>query len=103
MSTLFQDFRQGDGSETRPFGGLGLGLSYARRIAVAHRGEITATSRPDRGSTFVLTLPIAPAAVRPVGRANEPRSKTRPRTTKPGVIRKKVAAAKVPPRRRGSR
>ena len=103
MSTLFQDFRQGDGSETRPFGGLGLGLSYARRIAVAHRGEITATSRPDRGSTFVLTLPIAPAAVRPVGRANEPKSKTRPRTTKPGVIRKKVAAAKVPPRRRGSR
>ena len=104
MTNLFQDFRQGDGSETRTYGGLGLGLSYARRVALAHRGDITATSRgEDHGSTFALTLPVAPAAVRPVGRANEPKQKSRPRTTKPGVIRKKVAAAKVPPRRRGSR
>ncbi|MGH2794616.1 MAG: sensor histidine kinase, partial [Actinomycetota bacterium] len=110
MSTLFQDFRQGDGSETRAFGGLGLGLSYARRVAQAHRGEITATSHAGRGSTFVLTLPIAPAAVRPAGRAAEgktkPPVKGKTRTTtqpKPGVIRKKVAAARVPPRRKGAR
>lgn len=120
MGTLFQDFRQGDGSETRNFGGLGLGLSYARRVALAHRGELTATSEPGRGSTFTMTLPVAPAAVRSIPRAPEPRTgsgKKAPRRVqpkkpragaasakpKPNVIRKKVAAAKIPPRRKGSR
>ena len=119
MGTLFQDFRQGDGSETRPFGGLGLGLSYARRVALAHRGQITATSEPGRGSTFAVTLPIAPSAVRslaparPVGgkpaRTKKPagrRAQTPQRQTAASsrtVIRKKVAAAKVPPRRKRSR
>jgi signal transduction histidine kinase len=120
MGTLFQDFRQGDGSETRNFGGLGLGLSYARRVALAHRGEITATSEPGRGSTFTMTLPVAPAAVRSIrpgtttpgstkkkpARVVEPkkgRAGARPSKPKPDVIRKKVAAARVPPRRRRSR
>ncbi|MCI0347244.1 MAG: ATP-binding protein, partial [Chloroflexi bacterium] len=124
MGTLFQDFRQGDGSETRTFGGLGLGLSYARRVVLAHRGEITATSRPGAGSTFTVTLPVAPAAVRSLPRrARTPVSKpkaSRGATPKPRrgtgrkvrakkpaaartVIRKKVAAAKTPPRRRGRR
>ena len=105
MGRLFQDFRQGDGSETRTYGGLGLGLSYARRVAQAHRGEITAVSQEGRGSTFVLTLPVAPAAaVRPGEAKPKPPSKGRARTTtrsSSDVIRKKVAAARIPPRRRG--
>ncbi len=37
--------------------GLGLGLYYVRRIAAAHGGEITVTSRPGRGTTFTITIP----------------------------------------------
>lgn len=72
MAQLFQDFRQLDGSETRAYGGLGLGLAYARRVAVAHRGDILAESTPGRGSTFTLLLPLADigkgSASRPAGR-----------------------------------
>ncbi|MGH2726024.1 MAG: ATP-binding protein, partial [Actinomycetota bacterium] len=102
MGALFQDFRQGDGSETRTFGGLGLGLSYARRVVLAHRGEITASSRPGSGSTFVVTLPVAPAAVRSLPRGGRaPVSKGKPsRVDKPrrGTGRKtpkKPAAART--------
>src|SRR6202008_189389 len=67
---LFQDFRHLDGSETRSFGGLGPGLSYARRLAVAHNGDITVESEAGRGSTFSVVLPgaqplkVAPKAPR---------------------------------------
>jgi two-component system, OmpR family, phosphate regulon sensor histidine kinase PhoR len=121
MGSLFQDFRQGDGSETRAFGGLGLGLSYARRIALAHRGEISATSEPGRGSVFAITLPMAPALARSLprpaetrlgsatkkkpARRIEPKGRTRKTRPKPKstIIRKKVAAAKIPPRRKRPR
>jgi len=101
MGRLFQDFRQLDGSETRSYGGLGLGLSFARRVAIAHQGNITAISEPGEGSTFSVVLPAAhPAkATKPRGqRASEP---TRIRRTRPVTAprtaagRKKVAAAKA--------
>jgi PAS domain S-box-containing protein len=41
----------------RHFGGLGLGLFIARRIAEAHGGTISAHSRPGEGSTFTVLLP----------------------------------------------
>jgi signal transduction histidine kinase len=59
MPTLFQDFRQIDGSETRQFGGLGLGLAYVKRVADVHGGDVLASSTPGRGSTFSLVLPLA--------------------------------------------
>jgi signal transduction histidine kinase len=39
-------------------GGLGLGLSIARGIIQAHRGTISLTSQPGRGTTFVIRLPV---------------------------------------------
>ena len=40
--------------------GLGIGLSFARRIAQAHNGDVQCQSRPGRGSTFSIVLPVVP-------------------------------------------
>jgi PAS domain S-box-containing protein len=38
--------------------GTGVGLAICRKIVLRHNGEITATSQPNRGSTFLLLLPV---------------------------------------------
>lgn len=40
------------------FEGTGMGLAIVRKIAERHHGEVTARSKPGRGSTFLVTLPI---------------------------------------------
>jgi signal transduction histidine kinase len=59
---MFDRFRQGDSAATeRRYGGVGLGLAIAKELVEAHKGRIAAESPgAGQGSTFVVTLPIAP-------------------------------------------
>jgi two-component system sensor histidine kinase PilS (NtrC family) len=45
--------------------GSGLGLALVYRVIQDHRGQIEVKSRPGDGTTFTLTLPTAPEALRP--------------------------------------
>ena len=54
---LFERFYRGDMARSRP-GGLGLGLAITHELVKAHGGNILVSSAPDRGTTFLVELPI---------------------------------------------
>jgi signal transduction histidine kinase len=59
LPRLFERFYQADGSATRHYGGMGIGLALCRAIVQAHGGRIWAESRgADQGSTFYIALPL---------------------------------------------
>jgi two-component system, sensor histidine kinase and response regulator len=53
---LFVDFSRIKNEKTRHILGSGLGLSTLKKIVTLYKGEITAKSQPDAGSTFLVTL-----------------------------------------------
>jgi signal transduction histidine kinase len=57
MERIFDEFRQADGSATRRFGGVGIGLALSRQLARQLGGDVTVRSEPGRGSRFALALP----------------------------------------------
>jgi signal transduction histidine kinase/ActR/RegA family two-component response regulator len=60
LSSVFEVFRQADGSTTRMHSGLGLGLSIVKSLVEAHSGIVSVHSAgQDRGATFIVRLPIA--------------------------------------------
>jgi PAS domain S-box-containing protein len=56
---IFERFRQVDDTNTRRFGGSGLGLSIAKKIIELLGGKIWVNSELDKGSTFYFTLPFS--------------------------------------------
>jgi two-component system sensor histidine kinase BaeS len=63
---IFDPFFRGDRARSTDSGGIGLGLTVARMIALMNGGDIEAASAPGSGTTIALTLPtvqLAPSAV----------------------------------------
>jgi PAS domain S-box-containing protein len=66
LERVFDLFAQGERTLDRSEGGLGIGLTLAKRIVLLHGGTITAESEgPGKGSTFTVRLPRLRLEVRP--------------------------------------
>jgi signal transduction histidine kinase/ActR/RegA family two-component response regulator len=74
LTRLFRPFEQGSDEIVKRYGGLGLGLTIARSLLIAHGGEIAAQSDGlGRGATFILTLPfVVSKPVKPVLHSGTP-------------------------------
>ena len=73
LKTLFRPFAQASAEVARRYGGAGLGLVFVKRIAEAMGGDLAVESKPGRGTTFRLIVPVdridAQPPAEPGGRA----------------------------------
>lgn len=61
QARIFREFEQADETVARQHGGTGLGLAISDRLIRMMGGRIALSSRPGRGSTFEVTLPLRAA------------------------------------------
>jgi signal transduction histidine kinase len=59
LSRIFERFYQVDGTSTRRYAGIGLGLALVNEVVQAYGGTVTAESIVGEGSKFTVTLPVA--------------------------------------------
>lgn len=59
QARVFEQFFRVPTGDLHAVKGYGLGLHYARQVALAHGGTLTLRSQPGRGATFTLSLPLA--------------------------------------------
>ena len=58
LNMLFDSFAQGEGSRARLYGGCGLGLAIASKLAQVMGGNISVKSTIDEGSILTVTVPL---------------------------------------------
>jgi len=58
LTRVFERFYRVDKARSRELGGTGLGLAIVKHLAQAFGGNVTVTSRPTKGSTFTVQLPV---------------------------------------------
>jgi signal transduction histidine kinase len=58
LSSIFDSFRQGDGSATRSHGGIGIGLAFAKKLIEEMNGSLGVESTIGQGATFTVMLPV---------------------------------------------
>jgi signal transduction histidine kinase len=58
LDQIFTPFFQSDSSASRKFEGAGLGLAICKKLAMLMGGNISVVSRPERGSLFMLRIPV---------------------------------------------
>ena len=63
MSRIFEACAQSDVSDTRRFGGTGLGLTISRRLVRLMDGTIDLRSRPGEGTCATIDLPLRPVTL----------------------------------------
>lgn len=78
---LFEGFFQADATLARQYDGAGIGLAICGQLTALMGGDIEVDSRPGKGSTFTLGLPLPQVRApprQPAGPAPEPRQRLRP-------------------------
>jgi signal transduction histidine kinase len=58
LSEIFEPYHQLDGSSTRHYGGIGLGLALVKRIIEAHGSHVTVSSETGKGTLIQFQLPV---------------------------------------------
>lgn len=78
---VFERFYRADQARSRRTGGTGLGLAIVKHAVQRHGGEVRLWSRPGKGSTFTIRLPLIPPPddqVQPKRRRKKKRSTPAP-------------------------
>ncbi|NLA24922.1 MAG: HAMP domain-containing histidine kinase [Bacteroidales bacterium] len=58
QNKIFDRFFRAEGGNIHNIKGFGLGLNYVREIVLAHKGEIEIKSQANKGSSFIIKLPL---------------------------------------------
>jgi signal transduction histidine kinase len=61
LDAIFEEFRQVDQSQTRKYGGTGLGLTMCKKLGTLMGGTLSVVSTPGVGSVFRIDLPLKPS------------------------------------------
>lgn len=62
---IFEEFSQEHGEIEKKYGGTGLGLAITKRIAKLLQGTVELKSEPDKGSEFIVRIPVKKLKVDP--------------------------------------
>jgi PAS domain S-box-containing protein len=66
LPRIFERFSQADGSSTRKYGGLGLGLAIVRHLVELHGGTVSAANGDGDGAVLTVRLPILKTSQEPL-------------------------------------